>query len=93
METHKLADKQTHRSFVKTVESDEKFHVQNRRLPPLKPTPLRSSGSNHQKWAGKYKEQNQRTQRKMDETLSDEMKKIRQDLANLTVEFLKNKVS
>lgn len=38
---------------------------------------------------GKYKEQNQRTQIKIDESLRDEMKKIRQDLANLTVEFRK----
>lgn len=38
---------------------------------------------------GKYKKQNQRTQIKIDESLRDEMKKIRQDLANLTVEFRK----
>lgn len=95
LETHKLADRQRHHSFVRTLESDDKFHVQNRRLPPLRSTPLRSSGSNHQNWTGKYKEQNQRTQRKMEETFSDEMKKIhvRQDLANLTVDFHKNKVS
>lgn len=94
LETHKLADRQRHRSFVRTAESDDKFHVQNRtRLQPFRSTPLRSSGSNNQKLAGKYQEQNQRIQRKIDETLIDNMKKIRQGLANLTVEFRKSKVS
>lgn len=46
---------------MRTVESDE--NVQNRRLPPLKSTPLRSLGSKHQKWARKYKEQNQSTEK------------------------------
>lgn len=51
LETHKLADRQRHRSFVRTAESDEKFHVQNRtRLQPLRSTPLRSSGSTIKNW-------------------------------------------
>lgn len=50
LETHKLADRQRHRSYVSTVESDEKFHAQNKkRLPTLRLTFLRSSGSNNQK--------------------------------------------
>lgn len=51
LETHKLAERQRHCRFVRTAESDDKFHVQNRtRLQPLRSTPLRSSRSTIQNW-------------------------------------------
>lgn len=50
LETHKLADRQRHRIYVSTVESDEKFYPQNKkRLSTLRLSSLRSSGSNNQK--------------------------------------------
>ena len=54
LETHKLADKQRHRSYVRTVEKESNDQEQPGRLSTTKKsTPLRSSGQNHQKGTGK----------------------------------------
>lgn len=91
LETYKLADKQKHRSNVRTVEKESNDQEQPVRLSTTKKsTPLRYSGQNHQKGTGKTKDSNQKSNDyRSRDTLSDEMKKLREDIANLTFEFQK----
>lgn len=91
LKTHKLADKQRHRSYVRTVGKESNDQEQSGRLPTTqKSTPLRSSGPNHKKGTGKKLKPNQKSNNfRSRDTLSDEMKKLRKDIANLTFEFQK----
>ena len=91
LKTHKLADKQRHRSYVRTVEKEFNDQEQSGRLQTTqKSTPLRSSGPNHQKGNGKTKDLNHKSHNfRSRDILSDEMEKLREDIANLTFEFQK----